>query len=116
MVGARPVKEGTGRVVRFDPIPLSELNRPRIDCLATLSGIFRDSFGNVVDMLDDMFERLAEADEPVDMNFIKKHALELKKDGVERPAARLFSNPPVRISNCFNTPYYLITHIEYHSG
>ena len=26
--------------------------------------------------------------------FIKKHARELSADGVERPAARLFSNPP----------------------
>ena len=28
------------------------------------------------------------------MNFIKKHAQELMADGVERPAAKLFSNPP----------------------
>ena len=56
--------------------------------------IFRDSFANVVDLLDDMFERCAEADEPIEMNFIRKHTLDLAKDGVERPAARLFSNPP----------------------
>lgn len=94
LVGAQPVKEGTGRVVRFDLVPLEELKRPRIDILASLSGIFRDSFANVVDLLDDMFERCASADEPIEMNFIKKHAKELEKDGVERPAARLFSNPP----------------------
>lgn len=42
-----------------------------------------------------MFERAAFADEPCEMNFIKKHALELISEGVEeRPAARLFSNPP----------------------
>ena len=76
-------------------MPLEELGRPRIDVLASLSGIFRDSFANIVDLLDDMFERAAVADdEPDDMNFIKKHASELKQDGVERPAARLFSNPP----------------------
>ena len=94
LVGAKPVKEGTGRVVRFDLVSLEELKRPRIDILASLSGIFRDSFANVVDLLDDMFERCASADEPIEMNFIKKHAKELEKDGVERPAARLFSNPP----------------------
>ena len=59
-----------------------------------MSGIFRDSFANIVDLLDDLFERAAEADEPIGMNFIKKHACELKADGIERPAARLFSNPP----------------------
>jgi magnesium chelatase subunit H len=41
-----------------------------------------------------MFERAAAADEPAAMNFIKKHAQELSAEGVERPAARLFSNPP----------------------
>lgn len=29
----------------------------------------------------------------MEMNFIRKHALELAAKGVERPAARLFSNP-----------------------
>jgi magnesium chelatase subunit H len=86
------VKEGTGRIVRFDLVPLEKLGRPRIDVLASLSGIFRDSFANIVDLLDDMFERAAVADEPIEMNFVKKHALELA--GAERPAARLFSNPP----------------------
>jgi len=95
LVGAKPVKEGTGRIVRYDLVPLSELGRPRIDVLASLSGIFRDSFANVVDLLDDMFERCANAEEPSDMNYIKKHAEELTEEGVtERTAARLFSNPP----------------------
>lgn len=56
----------------------------------------RDSFANVVDLLDDMFERCASADEPAEMNFVKKHAVELTENGVkERTAARLFSNPYV---------------------
>jgi cobalamin biosynthesis Mg chelatase CobN len=41
-----------------------------------------------------MFERCASADEPSNMNFVKKHAEELTESGVEeRTAARLFSNP-----------------------
>ena len=94
LVGARPVKEGTGRTVCFELIPLDELGRPRIDILASLSGIFRDSFANVVDLLDDMFERAAVAEESPDMNYIKKHSMELEAGGADRPAARLFSNPP----------------------
>jgi len=31
LVGARPVKEGTGRVARFELVPLAELGRPRVD-------------------------------------------------------------------------------------
>lgn len=41
LVGARPVKEGTGRIVRFELLPLEELGRPRIDVLCNMSGIFR---------------------------------------------------------------------------
>jgi magnesium chelatase subunit H len=41
LVGAKPVKEGTGRIVRYDLVPLEILGRPRIDVLASLSGIFR---------------------------------------------------------------------------
>lgn len=33
--------QSTGRIVGFDLIPLSELGRPRIDVLASMSGIFR---------------------------------------------------------------------------
>ena len=94
LVGAEPIREGTGRIVGFEFIPLSVLKRPRVDVLASLSGIFRDSFGNVLDLLDELFEKASYADEPEEMNFIKKHTLALQNKGVERPFSRLFSNPP----------------------
>ena len=57
MVGARPVQEGTGRIARFELIPLAELGgRPRVDVLCNMSGIFRDSFQNVVELMDDCFQ------------------------------------------------------------
>ncbi|BAY48697.1 protoporphyrin IX magnesium chelatase [Scytonema sp. HK-05] len=93
LVGAEPVKEGTGRIVRYELKPLAEVGHPRIDVLGNLSGIFRDSFVNIIELLDDLFGRAAEADEPEDQNFIRKHALALKAQGVENVAARLFSNP-----------------------
>lgn len=93
MVGAVPVKEGTGRIVRFELLPLEELGRPRIDVLCNMSGIFRDSFQNVVELLDDLFQRAALADEPSEMNFVRKHAAEMASKGLANPAARLFSNP-----------------------
>lgn len=72
-----------------------QLPRPRTEHPRNSSYVRRrDSFANVVDLLDDMFERAAQADEPLEMNFIKKHASELTESGVtERTAARLFSNP-----------------------
>jgi magnesium chelatase subunit H len=93
LVGALPVKEGTGRIVRYELIPLDEVGHPRIDILANLSGIFRDSFVNIIELLDDLFQRAAIADESPDQNFIRKHALELQSQGIENVAARLFSNP-----------------------
>lgn len=43
LVGAEPLVEGTGRIVGFSLIPLEQLGRPRIDVLASLSGIFRST-------------------------------------------------------------------------
>lgn len=93
LVGAEPIKEGTGRIVRYGLTPLDQLDHPRVDVLANLSGIFRDSFVNIIELLDDLFLRAAEADEPPNQNFIRKHALALKEQGVENVSARLFSNP-----------------------
>lgn len=93
LVGAEPVKEGTGRIVRYELKPLSEIDHPRIDVFANLSGIFRDSFVNIIELLDDLFQRAATADEAEDLNFIRKHALALKTQGIENASARLFSNP-----------------------
>ncbi len=93
LVGAEPVKEGTGRIVRYELIPLDRMDHPRIDILGNLSGIFRDSFVNIIELLDDLFLRAAEADESPEQNFIRKHALALKDQGVENVSARLFSNP-----------------------
>ena len=93
LVGAEPIKEGTGRIVCYALKPLAELDHPRIDVLANLSGIFRDSFVNILELLDDLFQRAAAAEEPEDQNFIRKHALALQSQGVENTGARLFSNP-----------------------
>jgi magnesium chelatase subunit H len=93
LVGAEPVKEGTGRIVRYELKSLTEVGHPRIDILANLSGIFRDTFVNIIELLDDLFQRAAEADEFPENNFIRKHYLALKSQGIENASARLFSNP-----------------------
>jgi magnesium chelatase subunit H len=93
LVGAEPVKEGTGRIVRYELIPVEEVGHPRIDVLANLSGIFRDTFVNIIELLDDLFQRAAEAEESAENNYIRKHYLALKAQGVENASARMFSNP-----------------------
>lgn len=48
---------------------------------------------NVVELLDDLFQRAAAADEPPELNFIRQHALKMQGQGLDNAAARLFSNP-----------------------
>ena len=93
LVGARATRDASGRVVRFEPLPGAELGRPRVDALCNLSGIFRDAFPNVIDLLDDLFERLAALEEPAERNYVRRHAEEAAAKGIARPASRLFSNP-----------------------
>ena len=93
LVGAEPVKEGTGRIVRYELQPIKTVGHPRIDVLGNLSGIFRDTFVNIIELLDDLFQRAADADESPEDNYIRKHALALQAQGVENASARLFSNP-----------------------
>ena len=93
LVGAEPIKEGTGRIVHYELKPLEKVGHPRIDILANLSGIFRDTFVNIIELLDDLFQRCAIAEEPEDQNFIRKHYLTLQQQGIANASARLFSNP-----------------------
>jgi magnesium chelatase subunit H len=93
LVGAEPVKEGTGRIVRYELKPVEEVGHPRIDILTNLSGIFRDTFINIIELLDDLFQRAAEVNESPEDNFIRKHAVALQSQGIENASARLFSNP-----------------------
>jgi magnesium chelatase subunit H len=61
----------------------------------TLSGIFRDLLPLQIRMLADAAFKAASADEPLDMNFVRAHALEIvEKMGVdiEVAALRVFSN------------------------
>lgn len=93
-LGAQPIRDGTGRVVRFELVDVATLGRPRVDVLLNLSGIFRDSFEHVVFLLDDVCRRAADADEDDADNFVRKHAREIAEGGdADDSKARLFSNP-----------------------
>ena len=74
MVGVRPMPDALGRVNKLELISLEDLGRPRIDVVVNCSGVFRDLFINQMNLLDRAVKMAAEADEPVEMNFIRKHA------------------------------------------
>ncbi|KAI7837358.1 hypothetical protein COHA_008797 [Chlorella ohadii] len=95
MVGVKPVPDALGRVNKLEVIPLEELGRPRVDVVVNCSGVFRDLFVNQMNLLDRAIKLAAEQDEPVEMNFVRKHALQQAEDlgvSVRDAATRVFSN------------------------
>merc|ERR1719258_457626 len=95
LVGVRPVPDALGRVNKLELIPLEELGRPRIDVVVSCSGVFRDLFINQMNLLDRAVKLAAEADEPDDQNYVRKHAKEQAKElgmSVREAATRVFSN------------------------
>lgn len=94
-IGVRPVPDSLGRVNKLELIPLAELGRPRIDVVVNCSGVFRDLFINQMALIDQGVKMAAEAEEPLEQNFVRKHSLEqAEKDGtsLRDAACRVFSN------------------------
>ena len=105
MVGVRPVPDALGRVNKLELIPLEELGRPRIDVVINCSGVFRDLFINQMNLLDQGVKMAAEADEPLEMNFVRKHALKQAEDmgiNLRQAATRVFSNASGSYSSNIN--------------
>eukprot|EP01082_Thalassiosira_pseudonana_P001143 g601.t1 g601 contig10:369898-374467(+) len=95
LVGVRPVADSLGRVNKVELIPLEKLGRPRIDVVVSCSGVFRDLFINQMNLMDRGIKMAAEADEPLDQNFVRKHAIEQAAElnvSVREAACRVFSN------------------------
>merc|ERR1712238_129060 len=95
MVGIRPMPDSLGRVNQLEVIPLEELGRPRIDVVVTCSGVFRDLFINQMALLDRAVKMAAELDEPLEMNFVRKNALDQAEEmqcTLREAATRVFSN------------------------
>ena len=75
LLGAEPRHDSYGRLAGAQLIPLERLGRPRIDVVITLSGIFRDLMPLQTKLLAEAALLAAGADEPEEMNFVRKHAL-----------------------------------------
>lgn len=95
LMGAEPRLDSYGRVAGARLLPLESLERPRIDVVITLSGIFRDLLPLQTRLLAEAAWLAASADEPCEQNFVRKHALAYQeKHGcdLETAALRVFSN------------------------
>jgi len=104
LLGVRPVwHPETRRVTGLEVIPLEELGRPRIDVTVRISGFFRDALPDLITLLDDAVTTVAALDEPVERNYVRKHALaDQERLAVElgetaawrRATTRVFGTPP----------------------
>lgn len=95
LMGVAPRFDSVGRLSGARLIPLEQLGRPRVDCVVTLSGIFRDLLPLQVRLLAEAATLCATADEPIEMNAIRRHALETVRDtgcSLSDAALRVFSN------------------------
>ncbi|MBQ8919429.1 MAG: cobaltochelatase subunit CobN, partial [Acidaminococcaceae bacterium] len=105
LMGVRPVwQRGSLRVNGLEVIPLQELQRPRIDVTARISGLFRDTMPSVMELMEEAVNLVKGLDESWEENYIKKHveqdAAELEKEGADQETAyeqaswRIFGCPP----------------------
>ena len=95
LMGALPRFDSYGRIAGATLIPLAELGRPRIDVVITLSGIFRDLMPLQIKLLAEAAFLAASADEPLEQNWIRKHALAYQQEHgctLEVASLRVYGN------------------------
>ncbi|NJE25556.1 magnesium chelatase subunit H [Thermococcus sp. MV5] len=103
LLGVKPIWKGDV-VSELEVIPLEELGRPRIDVLVRISGIVRDTLPNYIYLIDEAIEKVVTLDEPLEMNYVRKHYIEHIKNLIELGKSfeeaqrfarfRVFSAPP----------------------
>ncbi|MFQ5535716.1 MAG: cobaltochelatase subunit CobN, partial [Sphingomonadales bacterium] len=99
-MGVRPLWSDDGRVVGTELIPARELKRPRVDVVLSATGLYRDAFPNVMKLLAEAVNKVAELKE--DNNSVWENSQRIKAgliaEGIEAEEAaylstvRLFSN------------------------
>jgi len=113
-MGLKPVWSESGRVTGTEIVPASELKRPRVDVVLSATGLYRDAFPNVMQLLAKGIESVAKLKE--DNNSIwdnsQRIARELAEQGVEAGEAeylstvRIFSNASGRYGSGVSGPVF----------
>ncbi len=104
LMGVRPIWRQGGTVIGVEPIPLEELGRPRFDVTMRTSGFFRDSFPNLMEMVDNAVKMVAALNEPPESNILRRNVYrdyeDYRSSGMSEEEARkessfrVFSCPP----------------------
>jgi cobaltochelatase CobN len=93
LMGVRPRWDSASRrVTGFEILPLSVLDRPRVDVTLRISGFFRDAFPGLIDLFDSAARAVANLDEGESENPLAarsgSESAELMKQGLGETAAR----------------------------
>jgi cobaltochelatase CobN len=93
LLGARPTWDGnSARVTGFEILPVSLLDRPRVDVMLRISGFFRDAFPHQIALFDAAVQAVAKLDEPASDNplaaRVAEDAARLAADGDAEPERR----------------------------
>ncbi len=105
LMGVRPTWDNASRrVTGFEILPLSILNRPRVDVTLRVSGFFRDAFPGLIDLFDSAARAVAALDEPPADNPLAARAKEEQaaliasgataQDAERRATYRVFGSKP----------------------
>ena len=105
LMGVRPTWEvASRRVTGFEVLPLSVLDRPRVDVTLRISGFFRDAFPAQIDLFDSAARAVAALDEPEARNplaaRVRAERAELEAGGLgaksaaRRAGFRVFGSKP----------------------
>ncbi|WP_269622937.1 cobaltochelatase subunit CobN [Prochlorococcus marinus] len=69
LIGIRPVWDNlTSKIISLEVIPINILGRPRVDVTLRISGLFRDAFPQLIDLLNNALSMIKHLDEPSDIN------------------------------------------------
>ena len=93
LMGVRPVWDGISRrVVDFEVLPAAVLNRPRVDVTVRVSGFFRDSFPNLISLLNKITQKVASLPENSEINplasSVARELQVLEQQGLDSDTAR----------------------------
>lgn len=82
LLGVKPRYDAYGRTAGVELIPRKDLKRPRVDVVMVPSGLYRDLFPNLMDMLDQAVTLAAQQEEPD--NHIRQHILSTRQLLIEQ--------------------------------
>ena len=105
LMGVKPTWDNASRrVTGFEILPLSILDRPRVDVTLRVSGFFRDAFPGLIDLFDSAARAVAALDEPAADNPLAARAREEQEtliasgataaDAERRASYRVFGSKP----------------------